>query len=69
MNILARFYRDDAAQGRIAASVLSGGNVFVPKTVNSELEWMLRYVADQPEGKVLECLEHLIALPRQIRCA
>ena len=55
-NILARFYlRDDAAQGRIAASVLSGGDVFVPKTVILELEWVLRYVADQPEGKVIEC--------------
>ena len=63
-NILARYYlRDDAAQGRIAASVLSGGDVFVPKTVILELEWVLRYVADQPEDKVIECLAHLIALP------
>ena len=42
---------------------LWGGDVFVPKTVILEGEWVLRYVADQPEGKVLECLEHLIALP------
>ena len=63
-NILARFYlRDDAAQGHIAASVLSAGDVFVPKTVVLELEWVLRYVADQPEDKVIECLAHLIALP------
>jgi predicted nucleic-acid-binding protein len=63
-NILARFYlRDDAAQWRIAASVLSAGDVFVPKTVILELEWVLRYVADQPEDKVIECLAHLIALP------
>jgi len=63
-NVLARFYlRDDAAQGRIAASVLSAGDVFVPKTVVLELEWVLRYVADQPESKVMECLAHLIALP------
>ena len=49
-NILARFYlRDDAAQGRIAAGVL------VPKTVILELEWVLRYVADQSEDKVLDC--------------
>ena len=48
-NILARFYlRDDAVQGRIAAGVLSAGDVFVPKTVILELEWVLRYVADQP---------------------
>jgi predicted nucleic-acid-binding protein len=63
-NILARFYlRDDAAQGRIAAGVLAAGDVFVPKTVVLELEWVLRYVADQPQNKVIECLEHLIALP------
>ena len=63
-NILARYYlRDDAAQGRVAASVLSGGDVFVPKTVILELEWVLRYVADQPEDKVIECLAHLITSP------
>jgi predicted nucleic-acid-binding protein len=63
-NILARFYlRDDAAQWRIAAGVLSAGDVFVPKTVILELEWVLRYVADQPEDKVIKCLAHLIALP------
>jgi len=63
-NILARFYlRDDAVQGRIAASVLSAGDVFIPKTVILELEWVLRYVADQPRSKVIECLAHLIALP------
>ncbi len=49
-NILARYYlRDDAVQGRVAAGVLSAGDVFVPKTVVLELEWVLRYVADQPE--------------------
>jgi len=63
-NILARFYlRDDVVQGRIAAGVLSAGDVFVPKTVILELEWVLRYVADQPEDKVIDCLAHLITLP------
>ena len=63
-NVLARFYlHDDATQGRIAASVLSTGDVFVPKTVILELEWVLRYVADQPQDKVIECLAHLVALP------
>lgn len=63
-NILARFYlRDDAAQGRTAARVLAAGDVFVPKTVILELEWVLRYVAEQPKSKVIECLTHLIALP------
>jgi predicted nucleic-acid-binding protein len=63
-NILARFYlRDDAAQAQIAADILSTGDVFVPKTVILELEWVLRYVADQPEGKIIECLAQLVALP------
>ena len=63
-NVLARYYLgDDAVQGRIAASVLSAGDVFVPKTVILEFEWVLRYVAGQPGRKVVECLEHLIALP------
>jgi len=63
-NVLARFYlRDDAVQGRIAAQVLSAGDVFVPKTVMLELEWVLRYVADQPDEKVIDCLVHLIELP------
>jgi predicted nucleic-acid-binding protein len=63
-NVLARYYlRDDAAQARLADRVLSSGDVFVPKTVVLELEWILRYVAEQPAGKVLDCLAHLIALP------
>ena len=63
-NILARFYlRDDSAQGRVASAVLAAGDVFVPKTVILELERVLRYVADQQEEKVIECLAHLIALP------
>ena len=64
MNILARFYlRDDAVQGRIAARVLAAGDVFISKTVVLELEWVLRYVAEQSERKVIECLAHLMALP------
>lgn len=63
-NVLVRYYlHDDPDQARIAARVLAAGDVFVPKTVVLELEWVLRYVAEQPAGKVLNCLAHLIALP------
>jgi len=63
-NILARYYlHDDVVQGRIAADLLAAGDLFVPKTVILELEWVLRYVADQAENKVIDCLAHLIALP------
>jgi predicted nucleic-acid-binding protein len=63
-NVLVRYYlRNDAAQARIATSILSTGDIFVPKTVILELEWVLRSVAEQPAAKVMDCLEHLIALP------
>ncbi|MBI2311041.1 MAG: type II toxin-antitoxin system VapC family toxin [Betaproteobacteria bacterium] len=63
-NVLVRYYlHDDPAQARTAARMLSDGDIFVPKTVVLELEWVLRYVAEQPAGKVLDCLAHLIALP------
>ena len=63
-SILARYYlHDDPAQAQSAARILAAGDVFVPKTVMLELEWMLRTVAEQPAGKVADCLAHLIALP------
>ena len=69
-NILARFYlRDDAIQGRVAADVLSTGDVFVSKTVVLELEWVLRYLADAykaldrtvPREAKSEALDDIIA--------
>ena len=63
-NVLARYYlRDDLTQARIATRILAGGDVFVPKSVMLELEWVLRAVAEQPAGKVAHCFAHLIALP------
>ena len=63
-NVLVRYYlRDDPAQARLAEKALSAGDVFVPKTVLLELEWVLRSVAEQSASKVLDCLTHLTALP------
>ena len=63
-NILARYYlRDDRAQARLAEKILAQGDVFVPKTVVLELEWVLRSVAGQPADRVAACLAHLLALP------
>lgn len=63
-NILARYYlRDDPAHARIADNLLSAGDLFVPKSVVLELEWVLRSVAGQLADKVADCLAHLIALP------
>ena len=63
-NVLVRYYlRDDPAQARLAEKILAAGDVFVPKTVVLELEWVLRSVAEQPADKVADCLAHLSALP------
>lgn len=63
-NVLARYYlHDDPVQARRAERLLASGDVFVPKTVALELEWVLRSVAGQPARKVLDCLAHLLALP------
>lgn len=63
-NVLVRYYlHDDPDQTRVAARILAAGDVFVPKTVMLELERVLRYVAEQPADKVVNCLAHLIALP------
>lgn len=63
-NILARYYlHDDARQSRIAQDIIAAGDLFIPKTVILELEWVLRAVAAQPAAKVLACLAHLISLP------
>lgn len=63
-NVLVRYYlRDHPRQTRVAKEILSAGDVFVPKTVILELEWVLRSVAEQPPDKVFDCLAHLIALP------
>jgi predicted nucleic-acid-binding protein len=63
-NILARYYlHDDPAQARRAQALLAGGDIFVPKTVILELEWVLRGIAGRPPDRVLACLEHLVHLP------
>jgi predicted nucleic-acid-binding protein len=63
-NVLARYYlQDDSKQALSAEHVLETGDVFIPKTVILELEWVLRSVAEQPSARVIACLEHLIDLP------
>lgn len=63
-NVLARYYlQDDARQARISRALMESGDLFVPKTVILELEWVLRAAAEQSAAKVLDCLAHLIGLP------
>jgi predicted nucleic-acid-binding protein len=63
-NILARFYtQDDPAQAKEAESILAAGNVFVPKTVLLELEWVLRAAYGFAAPAIARTFDHLSALP------
>lgn len=63
-NVLARYYlQDDAHHANLARSLIEDGDLFIPKTVLLELEWVLRSVARQSRAKVLACLKHLTGLP------
>lgn len=63
-NVLARYYlQDDAHQANLARSLIEDGDLFIPKTVLLEFEWVLRSVARQPRAKVFACLKHLAGLP------
>lgn len=45
-NVLARYYlQDDAHQANLARSLIEDGDLFTPKTVLLEFEWVLRLVA------------------------
>jgi predicted nucleic-acid-binding protein len=63
-NILARFYlNDDEEQAGRAARLLAEEDVFVPKTVLLELEWVLRGVARISPAGIARSLTHLLSLP------
>ena len=63
-NILVRFYlNDDEAQAGLATRLLTNEDVYVPKTVLLELEWVLRGVARVSRSAIAKSLAHLLSLP------
>ena len=62
-NVLARFYlNDEPLQAEIAARLLMEEDVFIPKTVLLELEWVMRGVAQVPRDGIARSLRHLLGL-------
>jgi predicted nucleic-acid-binding protein len=62
-NVLARFYlNDEPGQARIAARLLMEEDVFIPKTVLLELEWVMRGVARVPPAGIARSMAHLLSL-------
>ena len=63
-NVLARFYlNDEPRQAAVAARLLMEEDVFIPKTVLLELEWVIRGLHATISGQFFAVLEHLLALP------
>ena len=62
-NVLARFYlNDEPAQAQIAAQLLMEEDVFIPKTVLLELEWVMRGAARVPPQGIARSIAHLLSL-------
>ena len=63
-NVLARFYlNDEPVQAQIAARLLMEEDVFIPKTVLLELEWVMRGAAQVPAAGIAKSFSHLLGLP------
>lgn len=67
-NVLVRYVtNDDPRQAAQAVRLLSRpDDVFLPKTVLLELEWVLRAVYDVPRAGVLRVFEHILGLPNVV---
>jgi predicted nucleic-acid-binding protein len=62
-NVLARFYlNDEPGQAQIAARLLMEEDVFIPKTVLLELEWVMRGAARVPPARIARSMAHLLSL-------
>jgi predicted nucleic-acid-binding protein len=62
-NVLARFYlNDEPGQAQIAARLLMEEDVFIPKTVLLELEWVMRGAARVPPAGIARSMAHLLSL-------
>jgi len=67
-NILVRYLtNDDPQQARISANLLnSKEQIWLPKTVLLETEWVLRAVYGLKTDKILQGLLHILGLPNTI---
>lgn len=67
-NVLVRYAtNDDPRQAAQAVRLLSRpDDVFVPKTVLLELEWVLRAVYNVPRSDVSRVFKHILGLPNVV---
>ena len=62
-NILVRFLaKDDIVQAETSAEILRSNEVFIPKTVILEAEWVLRYVYKFESVQILKAFKGLLGM-------
>ncbi len=63
-NLLVRIVaNDDPEQARRVAALFEAEQIFVPKTVLLETEWVLRYAYKQGSGSIAHALRTIAGLP------
>jgi predicted nucleic acid-binding protein len=63
-NVVVRFLTgDDPEQAARATALFRGEEIYLPKTVVLEVEWVLRRLYRFPPARVSEALARLVALP------
>lgn len=64
-NVLVRLLTgDDPDQAGRAANLFARKNIFIPKTVLLETEWVLRYSYELPPQVVLAAFRNVLGLPQ-----
>ena len=63
-NLLARILtNDDPVQARRALKILNNDDIFIPKTVLLETEWVLRHAYEIERSNIIIGFQKLIGLP------
>ena len=66
-NVLVRLLTgDDPDQAGRAANLFARENIFIPKTVLLETEWVLRYSYELPPRVVLAAFRNVLGLPQVV---
>ncbi len=66
-NVLVRLVtRDDPAQCERAIKFFDGGDVYFPKTVLLELEWVLRYSYGLSQTAIVDAINALLNMKRAV---
>ena len=63
-NLLVRILtNDDPIQARRALKIIKGGDIFIPKTVLLETEWVLRHAYNIKRSNIITGFQRLLGLP------